>query len=281
MIEAIKKRRSVRTYKNKVLLKDDQKKIHNVIDEVLTLKGPFGNQIKLFFYDKPYVGKEQSIQIGTYGFVKNAKSFIAGSVLNTFEGIVDYGYLFEILILKLTDLDLGTVWLGGTFNREDFGYLLDIGEVIPAITPVGYPAEKLSIRESIMRNRIKADQRKSYQSLFFDQNFDTPLDENHSIAEYLDLVRIGPSASNKQPWRIIVDGNKVHFYLERTPNYGLDMPFDVQALDMGIAISHFEAGLIEDKKTYALLVDSNHPEARNREYVISCECIKNQNFKQE
>ncbi len=275
MIEAIKKRRSVRTYKNKELSKEDQKKIHDVIDEVLKLKGPFGNQIKLFFYDKPYVGEEKTVQIGTYGFIKNPKSFIAGSVNNTFEGIVDYGYLFEILILKLTDLGLGTVWLGGTFNREDFGYLLDIGEVIPAITPVGYPSEKLSIRENIIRNRIKADKRYAYESLFFDKNFDTPLDENHFIAEYLDLVRIGPSASNKQPWRIIVDGNKVHFYLERTPNYGLNRTFDIQALDIGIAISHFEAGLIEDKKTYALLVDSNHPNPKDRIYVISCECIKN------
>jgi hypothetical protein len=59
-------------------------------------------------------------------------------------------------------------------------------------------------------------------------------------------VRIAPSASNKQPWRVVKDGQYWHFYLQRTPGYRRD-PLkilldlcDLQRLDMGIALCHFE-----------------------------------------
>ena len=62
----------------------------------------------------------------------------------------------------------------------------------------------------------------------------------------LEMVRKAPSASNKQPWRIIKDQNTWHFYLMRTPGY-LDNRYlkimkieDLQRVDMGIAMCHFE-----------------------------------------
>jgi nitroreductase len=61
------------------------------------------------------------------------------------------------------------------------------------------------------------------------------------------MVRIAPSASNKQPWRIVQTGNAWHFYLQRTKRYGkgtLLFKFlrlaDLQRVDMGIAMCHFE-----------------------------------------
>jgi hypothetical protein len=66
------------------------------------------------------------------------------------------------------------------------------------------------------------------------------------------MVRIGPSASNKQPWRIIRDADPpvFHLFLERTKNYyennrrmfGL---MDIQRIDMGIAMCHFETSCRE------------------------------------
>jgi hypothetical protein len=65
------------------------------------------------------------------------------------------------------------------------------------------------------------------------------------------MVRIGPSASNKQPWRIIKDGNRIHFYLQRTPGYRESLLMrlitvaDLQRIDMGIAMNHFEMTSLE------------------------------------
>jgi hypothetical protein len=77
----------------------------------------------------------------------------------------------------------------------------------------------------------------------------TPL--SHDAAGAYDIVfemvRRGPSASNKQPWRLVYDSSKncVHFYLAHTPNYGNKISFDLQYLDIGIAMYHFEAAVTE------------------------------------
>lgn len=274
MIKAIEDRISVRTFQKKPLSKKDEQVVKDIIESSNKKAGPFGNSVHLVFYDSPYAGDDVQVKIGTYGYVKNPPAFVVGSVKNTFEGIVDYGYVFEEVILKLTKLDLGSVWLGGTFNRDAFNYLINEGEVVPAISPVGYPTEKKSIRESAIRKIVKGDRRHPFEEMFFENDASTPLSKDHQIAKYLELVRIGPSASNKQPWRVIVKGNKAHFYLEKTPGYATGMSFDIQALDLGIAICHFETGLVEDGKTYAIVVDPDHPQTEKMRYIISFDCIK-------
>jgi hypothetical protein len=52
------------------------------------------------------------------------------------------------------------------------------GEVMPCVSPIGYPAQKMSLRETMMRKGIKADTRKDFSELFFDRSFEKPLSEN-------------------------------------------------------------------------------------------------------
>jgi nitroreductase len=58
---------------------------------------------------------------------------------------------------------------------------------------------------------------------------------------------MAPSASNKQPWRIVRRGRDWHFYLQRTKGYGKGSAIfvmlrlaDLQRVDLGIAMCHFE-----------------------------------------
>ena len=62
-------------------------------------------------------------------------------------------------------------------------------------------------------------------------------------------MRLAPSASNKQPWRIVRrrKGEAWELRLQRTPGYGKgSLTFrllrlaDLQRVDMGIAMCHFE-----------------------------------------
>ena len=59
------------------------------------------------------------------------------------------------------------------------------------------------------------------------------------------MVRLGPSASNKQPWRIVRDGGSWHFAIQRSLFYRtrtlrLAGIADMPRLDVGIAMCHFE-----------------------------------------
>jgi hypothetical protein len=94
----------------------------------------------------------------------------------------------------------------------------------------------------------KSDRRKPWPELFFDGRPGIPLAKEHAgpLAEALEAVRIGPSASNKQPWRVVREGSNYHFFLQRTPGYDkLTGEIRLQEVDMGIALCHFGAAARE------------------------------------
>ena len=121
------------------------------------------------------------------------------------------------------------------------------GEMMPCVSPLGYPAKKMSVREAMMRRGVKADSRIAFGELFFDGSFGKPLTESAagSLKDILEAVRLAPSAVNKQPWRAVVCEGKAHFYEKRTRGYVAENGWDLQLIDMGIALCHFEAAAEE------------------------------------
>ena len=111
---------------------------------------------------------------------------------------------------------------------------------MPVATPLGYPAGKRSLRESTMRAAMGADKRKDFGKLFFDEDFDTPLDKESAgiFCEALEMVRLAPSARNEQPWRILIKDGKVHFY--KKSSIPVRSMGDIQKVDIGIALCHFD-----------------------------------------
>jgi nitroreductase len=239
--ELIKLRRSVRTYKKEAINENHIHLIRRYLKDHSGNRGPFGHAINL-----QEIAIDNPKKFGTYGIIKNPPMYIAGTCEKTDLALVDFGYIFEKMIIDLTDEELGTCWMAGTFKRSEFESEVQIGdlEIMPAVTPVGYFEDKRTF-ESVMRKVVKADNRTDFSKMFFLENFKTPLKEDQAFMfkSPLESVRLGPSASNKQPWRALVseDLKKVHFYLEETPNYNKALGFPVQMIDMGIALYHFEA----------------------------------------
>jgi hypothetical protein len=89
----------------------------------------------------------------------------------------------------------------------------------------------------------KGNQRKPAEQLFFNRSLGNPLsyDDIGGYRSCLENLRLAPSASNKQPWRIILTAEGFHFFLDRDPLYSKLIPrVDLQRIDMGIAQFHFE-----------------------------------------
>lgn len=277
MIEAIYDRISVRTYEKVQLDQEARAQISEILQKNQDKVGPFGHKINYFSEYVKSDFDDESKKIGTYGFIKNAPGFVGGTILNTLEGIVDFGYLFEIVILKLTQAGFGTCWLGGTFQRQALKEYTKEGMIIPAITPVGYPEDKMSLAERAIRFSIKADRRKHFHEMFYEKDIHHPLKDQakdeHPLGRILELIQLGPSASNKQPWRVILDQNSMHIYLERTPNYATSLPFVMQALDIGIALAHAEVGFKHEGYDIVMLM-KEHPSVTEWDYIISIDYKK-------
>lgn len=273
MKQVIMKRRSIRSFQKKELTLEDQASIKKLLKQYEQVKGPFGNTIRLYLLNLNEEKGPESKIVGMYGYIKNAPAFIAGSTKNTFEGLVDYGYIFQAVLLELSKRGFGNVWLGGDFQRSDLKGFARKGDVVPSVSPVGYPA-KVSWREKFLRNRQEAHTRETFSSKFFNGNIDTPIRDDqaqkHPFYDYLELVRLAPSALNKQPWRVIVDGQKCHFYLHRTPDFK-HTDIDVEMLNMGVAMQHFEVGLNDDKRRFSLERLDDAPKHKSLDYVVTYE----------
>lgn len=240
MKNAIKQRRSVRNYNGMVISEEHEKLILSYISKPENLVGKFGHKMKIYLNK---TDGRKSGKIGTYGIIKNAPAYLVTVCETSKEALVDCGYVFEKLVLYIESIGLNTCWMGGTFNRNKIKLQdqISANEMITIISPVGYGASKSSIIDKTFRRLAKSDHRKDFDLLFFNEDFEHRIEESF-IIDILEQVRIAPSASNQQPWRIVMgaDGT-VHFYIERTPDYGKGkLSYDIQMVDIGIAISHYE-----------------------------------------
>jgi len=188
--------------------------------------------------------------LGTYGFIKGATGFIVGATSSNLKHLEDFGFLMEKIILYATDLNLGTCWLGGTYTKTSFAQKIAVheGELVPSVAAVGYIAPNPRRIDKLIRKGPNADRRRPWEQLFFKDRFGLPI-TRHQAGNYaipLEMVRLAPSASNKQPWRVVKDGTCWHFFLQRTTGYRdrrlvkFFTVADLQRIDMGIAMCNFD-----------------------------------------
>ena len=274
----IRSRYSCRSYSGSPIDEERRRKLQEAMDALRT--GPLGASVRFTLLSPTEDDRRALRGLGTYGFIRGAAGFIAGAVGAGPRDLEDYGFLLERIVLAATDLELGTCWIGGTFTRSSFSRRISLtrGEKLPAVAAVGIVADPRQARNTPLRRSIGADNRLPWEELFYDGGFQRVLarESADSFAAPLEMVRLGPSASNRQPWRIVRDGSSWHFYLRRTKGYrgGLGRLFsmsDVQRLDMGIAMCHFALTAAETGREGSWIIRDPGIPVPNAmtEYVVS------------
>lgn len=245
--ELIDQRYSCRTYLERPTADADREALTSFL--VRKTVGPLGSDVRFGLIAASSDDESALRRLGTYGFIKGAQGFLVGAVRKGPGDLEDYGYLLEQVVLRATELGLGTCWLGGTFTRSTFTSRFGgVGrdETIPAVVSIGYPGDDGAER---IREREQGTRRFPPDELFFEDEWAEPLGRERSAGygDALEAVRMAPSATNKQPWRIVRRGADWHFYLVRTKGYGKGGPWfkllriaDLQRVDLGIAMCHFE-----------------------------------------
>jgi len=233
--ETIKKRRSVRTFDGRALSDADAERI---ITFAKTAGNPYGIPIEFSLLSSEKGDISSAVIVG-------ADTYIVGKVKKTPHAEEAFGFSLEATLLFAESLGVGNVWLAGTFDRKSASSAIGLeeDEIMPAVSPLGYTAAKMSVRESVMRKGTKADSRLPFEELFFGADL-SPLkkDDAGTLAEAFEAVRLAPSAVNRQPWRVVYDGSAAHFYKASSKQTG---NFDMHKIDMGIAMCHFDAVLTD------------------------------------
>ena len=247
VFDVIHRRQSIRSFDTTY---SSDKILKNLMDYTFHLKdSPFEGETRFVSLSLKNLNRSAKLRLGTYGFVKGANSFVIGITKDELPfDLENFGYLFEKVILYATHLNIGTVWLGGTFKRSSFASQMNLRaeEKIPAITPVGVPLEKPIFRSRVIRYVSKGEQRRPFSTIFFDGDFSKPLHKSslNVFAEILEMVRLSPSASNHQPWRVVKEQNSdiFHFFIHRSKSrfQRLFTWPDFKRIDLGIAVCHFD-----------------------------------------
>ena len=275
--ELVQARYSCRSYQP-VPLPDDA---HNAL--VAFVRGltarPFGTPLRLELAAATRSGSDELRGLGTYGIIRRPAGFVIGVVKHGARDLEDVGYALEQTVLKATDLGLGSCWLGGTFQRSNFAAQANLreGETLASVIAIGVIAHRLTWVDRALRGGAGSTSRRPWEQLFFDGQFGVPLTlaAAGGYAQALEMARQAPSASNKQPWRVVRCGTAWHLYLQRTPGYRernalIGLP-DLQRVDMGIFMCHLEltARQLGLPGQWELLSVDRVPELAGAEYKVS------------
>ena len=235
-LQLVRSRRSVRSFEGLALPEEE---IKEILDYAASVETPYDLPITWRVLNT----KEQKLSCPV---ITGTDTFIAGKMKRAPLAELAFGFAFERIVLFALERGIGTTWIGGTMDRPGFERAMELkdDEVMPCVSPLGRPAAKMSLREAMMRKGVKADTRLGFEALFYRETFDSPLREGDAgdLRDVLEMVRWAPSAVNKQPWRLVLCGNAVHFYEKQSKGFVDKSGWDMQKIDLGIALCHFAVG---------------------------------------
>ena len=264
--DIIRKRKSVRTFNGVPLRTEDRQKLKDFLSGS---ENPFGVPVEFRLLEAKAHKLSSAVILG-------AQEYVAAKVGRVPQFEIAYGYSFERFCLFAAGLGMGSVMLAATISRRTFEEAMQLqdAEVMPLASPVGYPAEKRSVREKMMRKAIKADERLPFDTLFFEGSFAQSLlpERAGQFRDALEMLRLAPSAANKQPWRAVVCGDKVHFYEKKAKSFSNHALGDIQKVDVGIGLAHFDLTLKESGTEGTFIVENPLLEASGAlEYIVTYE----------
>ncbi|MFA5848887.1 MAG: nitroreductase family protein [Bacteroidales bacterium] len=278
-------RKSCRTFNQEYLKHSHKKALEEFIE--LNKKVITGDNINLTILEKGT--GEQKMKLA-YGAIRGNNTYLLGFTKDDPIARLNYGYLMEKVVLKATELGVASCWIG-YFDHDYFNdIVLEKGSVIPGLVVIGYAAEKKTIPEKFMRYAVGASQRMLWEKLFFNYHTQVPvnrsqIDSNrdstlYKYSESLEMLRLAPSASNTQPWRIFFDEKSDTFHFYKKPKNRIYESMGMHELDIGIAMAHFELTSLCNNLNGSWTIYSDPGKLQlpdDLQYVISWKCENQSN----
>jgi len=213
LLEAIRRRHSVRKYTDRPLSAEVSAQLQEAIAQYNALSGL---NIQLVLEEPKAFGSK----LATYGTFSGVRNYLvmAGPKGKAFEEKI--GYYGEQLVLLAQTLGLNSCWVGLTYKKVPGAYTLRPEDTIHCVIALGYGA----------------DQGRQHPQKPSSQFYQASADAPDWFLSGLEAALLAPTAVNQQKFRFILhDGNQV----EAKP---LPSLIGYTHVDLGIAKCHFEIG---------------------------------------
>jgi len=212
-IDITVRRKSIRKYLSEPLPQEQIQAIEEAVIRILPLFPQIKYAVKLLGAEEFTGNLKQRISVSAPHYLVLTSEAQKGCRVNM-------GYIGQKLILELAKMDIGTCWLGSVKCKGndcfDLPYIISIACGIP---------------DEPWRQGIEQAKRKPLDILV----------EGGNIKQYLipvmEAARIAPSGINLQPWRFILEEDRIHIF-RRKPSLRLPMIDRMQQIDIGCVIAN-------------------------------------------
>lgn len=248
LIETFKQRHSVKAYKGKNLTQEQIEFIAQSITEANTLQTPFHSEGVEVSTTEPGLAR--------FGSITNEAGWIVLKLKKTEDNkqneeierkrVIDVSYIAQHVVMKLASNNINTSWVGGTFDENEAEKRFQ-GYKIPAVIAYGIEVKDVPFVRKMFNKIGSRTSRMQLNQLFFDDvnnrfvsenDFDDSKKEKNApiyppyLKDFLESIRLGPSALNQQPWRFVLSGKDVHFFDYKNNSYS--------QFDIGIALANLD-----------------------------------------
>lgn len=235
MTNFLKNRRSVREFRRKKVTKDTLKEIQSFLNELENEKTK--DKVKFNLYEDGEGIYEKLSGIGGYaGVMIEGPHYIGLEELNKDRSTAIYGgYYMEKLITDLNKLGLDTCWVGvgdlsENFKKEIFQ---DLEGEINYILAIGYSKLKNPFVNEPFSERLGVEE--VVYSGGIGKSIDHKELEHRGLEDLFYYVRFAPSKENLQPWRFLLEKDKVTLFIKQEEGH------KTSYMDAGIIMYYFEA----------------------------------------
>ncbi len=259
----LKSRRSTREFKKKKIDSDVLDKVIEILKDLERENPSDDIRFKLYEYGENIYNGLKGLA-GYSGVMIESPHYITLDIKNKSDKNTIYSaYYMEKLVTLLTGLDIASCWVS-VYNVDRDRRKAIFGDSITEVNfvlAIGYKKRGNPFIQEPFSERIGVEEIVYTEKL--GNKIDMEYLEDRGLADVFFYLRFAPSIKNKQPWRFILTGDKVHLLVKFEE--GENPPL----IDAGIAMYYFEK-LMElqgTKNQWKLLDGFLHEGHTNYKYI--------------
>ncbi|MBM3323591.1 hypothetical protein FJY69_08970, partial [candidate division WOR-3 bacterium] len=153
-------------------------------------------------------GDSITAAMGGYGMIISAPCVIVPLLAASPHALVDFGFRTQQLVVLLTQLGLGSCWVGALMRERKalsrFG--APPGFRTGAVIAFGYPDTRVAGRavNTLVRAAVGASRKKPLEKFVWADRFGKPATLTAAQMRVLEALRAAPSTGNAQPWHVVI-----------------------------------------------------------------------------